>query len=562
MSRLLLVTAAVVLLLPGLPQAAALPASWSIAPGGTPDGIALAELDGDRGREAAVVLRGGSYYPGAVTPGLGSLAAIDQNGALLWQYTSTTEMVGFPAAGDLDGDGRDEIVACENDWAAFCRALDDNGTPLFAIGPLFYPGMTNGGPALADLNGDGLQDVIVLSFGGEIAAVAGPTGAPLWSRDLFNELGELLFTSPVLGDLNGDGAPDLVVGGYQNGGVYAIDATSGASLWTITNLSSDPANPAPGNAVHVVGNGAVLSDLDGDGRDEVVLPVAGSAVSAVVALDDNGTVLWWTQLVGAQLGYTAPLAVDSDGNGSIELFVQSLDGILYRLAADGSILSQTRTGTKSWTGPAPVDLNLDGAIDVVATNYGGLEVLDGGLSAIAHSYNEPAAGMWLAPLQADIDNDGTIELLTGGWLSRSIVALDLTEWATWPWVAPGGTPQHPGSLAAGNPAQRFGSNVVQAVLVGQQLVDQFAATPGLSNGDRNTIVKDVLPELTKAVKEFGEGKPRKTVDKIKKAIEKLAKDVSANTSALQAQLFDIQMLAFDQLLARTTAILGPTHPEV
>jgi outer membrane protein assembly factor BamB len=79
-------------------------------------------------------------------------------------------------------------------------------------------GNVRGSPGVADLDGDGVQEV-VLPAGcyGKLRAYDGATGAEAWDR----QLGPRTIGSPSLGDLDADGALEIVVGSYD-GYVWAF----------------------------------------------------------------------------------------------------------------------------------------------------------------------------------------------------------------------------------------------------------------------------------------------------------------------------------------------------
>ncbi len=122
--------------------------------------------------------------------------------------------LGQPAVGDLDGDGIPEVVLADvdNDLWAFSG---DGAGPLWELelpGLYFDPS-----PSIADLDGDGDLDVVTISFqfeGYSVVGVDGATGLPLWESVLpwgtvpFNAV----LASIVTADLEGDGAVEVIVG--------------------------------------------------------------------------------------------------------------------------------------------------------------------------------------------------------------------------------------------------------------------------------------------------------------------------------------------------------------
>jgi serine/threonine protein kinase/WD40 repeat protein len=148
------------------------------------------------------------------------------------------------SAGDVDGDGRDDVLSGTISWDDLWQ---DEGRVLLhlgaASGPLVDSGWTAVGGQLSaylgqalgagDVNGDGHSDVLVgahafdapLPEQGRIALYLGTArgldAAPAWSA--FGAVpGELLGHAVSVGDLDGDGFADLIAGasGGASGWVY------------------------------------------------------------------------------------------------------------------------------------------------------------------------------------------------------------------------------------------------------------------------------------------------------------------------------------------------------
>jgi hypothetical protein len=119
-----------------------------------------------------------------------------------------------PAAGDLDGDGRLEIVAAALDRHVY--AWHDNGTPVAG-----FP--------------------VLLVDPTKVASVAPVTQYVTFRPDAGAREGGELIATPSLGDLTGDGRPEIVVGAQEE---YAepINVGSGADVLALLSVASPLGN--------------------------------------------------------------------------------------------------------------------------------------------------------------------------------------------------------------------------------------------------------------------------------------------------------------------------------
>ncbi|MHC4096672.1 MAG: rhamnogalacturonan lyase family protein [Planctomycetota bacterium] len=110
-------------------------------------------------------------------------------------------------------------------------------------------------------------------------------------------------------------------------------------------------------------HGLITADVDGDGRDELVL---GSAV-----LDDNGKGLWTSEMGHPDICYVADIDPDNSG---LEIFY----GIEPRRQTDAICVLDAKTGHKLWTHKEPTrHVHGQGMVGDILADSPGMEVFAG-----------------------------------------------------------------------------------------------------------------------------------------------------------------------------------------
>ena len=329
---------------------------------------------------------------------------------------STDGSVYTSCGGDGDGDGDDG-----DDW----EVQGGKGRP-------FLPGTTTddavSGVLLEDLNGDGLDDMIVLTLEGTPSYVYLNPGNGDFSDVTPTPIGSGggdtgLSTDAAVADVNGDGLVDIVVAndGTSNMIYLGQPAPSRGDFSDVTGLPFGSAN-GPTTDVEV-------GDIDGDGAPDIAAAndgtpnviywgepshVAGtdpSYASLPANVPDAGTSgenPWpWSTIGNLTEGSTSIALGDLDNDGDIDIVVGNADGSPSRvhlnpLPASGDVRDDLKDedgtplvdsagkavtdvaiagGTDPETG-APLDINLDGIPDIVLA-------VDGGPNLIYYGEPEP-----------------------------------------------------------------------------------------------------------------------------------------------------------------------------
>jgi hypothetical protein len=275
-------------------------------------------------------------------------------------------IISTPAVGDLDGDGKLDVVVGTNEiygTRGRLYAFRSNGAlrrgwpvrvPSFSPdGPDVLPLVGQGvpsAPALADVDGDGQLEV-------GIAAVAGPVvlyradGRRLTTlKSARKDFGPgsratdgpslSAITSGAFGDIDGDGQLDFAAGaaGFRAALTELLNGIRmpyehHLSAWNAATGDYLSAFPVPVEDFQFFISPAI-ADLDGDGRPEVITGTGGYLVHAVDHLgrEPKG----WPKFTGHWLAASAAVG-DTDGDGRLEVVINSREGMLFVWDADGPV---------------------------------------------------------------------------------------------------------------------------------------------------------------------------------------------------------------------------------
>lgn len=329
-----------------------------------------------------------------------------EDGTVLWKHKSDRGPFDASVAiVDLDGDDKPETLAADSATGTlFC--LDGKGRLLWK---LRLPSGTDSPPAVADLDGDGVKEIIVGTMwqpgkkplSGHVSVIRSDNRKFVWQA----RIPGCVQSEPVIANVDGDRTLDVIVTSWRGDkSVHALSGKDGTTIWKLETAGTEK---APG-MYHGVSAFAV--------RD--TLRVAVAACSGwVYLLGSKGEIRWKKELDGEYL--FAPTSVaDLDKDGVCEIIVPGRK--LHVLRA--------REGDEFWThefegnresihrGAAVSDVDGDGTPDVVVAVGRTMYALDGRTGKeiwrfdAATKKNHIYEKISSAPVLGDFDGDGCLDV--------------------------------------------------------------------------------------------------------------------------------------------------------
>jgi hypothetical protein len=231
----------------------------------------------------------------------------------------------------------------------------------------------------------------------------------------FPDTNQWQYQSTAIADLDGDGRDEVIVA-TQDKKLYVLDETG----------QNEPGWPR--TLLNFAGGGVAVGDIDANGDLELVVTTRNSGET--YALNHDNTVIW-TRWLSCNLFFNpSPALADLTGDGKLEALIASSNGRMYAVQYNGSdapgwpVVYSTTTNTES--SPVVGDVSGDGVVDVLLGDEGktinGWSATGAILDGFPLVMKDSVRG---TPAITDLDLDGDVEVVAIGY-DKAVYVWDFT----------------------------------------------------------------------------------------------------------------------------------------
>jgi hypothetical protein len=287
-------------------------------------------------------------------------------------YSITSNYLAGGTLADVNGDGKLDVVVVDQSSPANVWTVLGNGDGTFQS-PTSVALSGNGGynGIFADFNGDGFLDLADIDFSTNQLTIYLSTSATTYASGVSPGVDQPC--SMTAGDLNGDGKPEIVTANCNSN--ISVYLNNGDGSFQPEVLYNGARNVANGYVADVYPQAVTIADVNGDGKADIISTNYNSSDVTILLGSGDGKVQEAT--IGYAIDgrpYSPAIVADFNGDGLADVLVPDNEfGLVYMKGyGDGTFRSglhyyapiQDDQGAYSF-GIATGDFNGDGIPDFV-----------------------------------------------------------------------------------------------------------------------------------------------------------------------------------------------------
>ena len=318
----------------------------------------------------------------------GGVYALDNDGSILWFHESMDVIGGSGNVGDNRPDG------------------------------------VYGSPIVYDIDNDGAREVIYNSWDQRTWILNAQTGA-VKNKIFFYDT---IWSTPAIADIDNNGKEEILVTaditanatvGTQTGGIFHVTTHNGVQ--NIAGFDAPVANPTYQELrgkyeEQALWSSPITADIDNDGYLEIVYGtgnyVAGKG-EYIRVWNHDGTLKFKLPTIGKT--FATPLIADIDNDGSLDIVAATLEGYIYAWDKNGNEIFYSHIDNNAiFDAPIAVDVDGDGKMEIAYASGAQITIVDihgNQVNAPLEMVEQFFKG---SPAIKDIDNDGKLDLISGG----------------------------------------------------------------------------------------------------------------------------------------------------
>lgn len=329
------------------------------------------------------------------------------------------------AAGDLDGDGRMDLVAANSGGGTVSVLLNQGGGGL-ASEVSYDVGSVPESAVVGDLDEDGVPDIVVANRGSESLSVLLGHGDGTFADQVVDSVGPEP-RAVAVSDLDGDGHSDLLV---AFGALFLEEEPSDHAVAVLLGHGDGTFAEAVTYPVGADPLSLITADLDADGHPDVVA-TSGSSESVSILLNRGDGIFAEFVAYPVSALPSSVVAADFDGDGDVDLAVanRGSDAVSLLLnSGDGEFAPQALLNAGSEPSAlSAADLDGDGDSDLIVANARSQTVwalLNGGDATFVEG-RAFAAPSPRALVTSDINGDGAADIVVANvWFDTVSILLN------------------------------------------------------------------------------------------------------------------------------------------